>query len=44
MSLHNGFDTIVLLIATIIQSHRTYISAKIVRNLHNQMSQFTNIE
>ena len=30
MSLDSGFDTIVLLIATIIQSDRMYISAKIV--------------
>ena len=30
MSLDIGFETIVLLIATIIQSDRTHISAKIV--------------
>ena len=44
MSFEIGFDTIVLLIATIIQSNRMHISAKIVLNLYKQMSQFTNID
>ena len=44
LSLYNGFDIIVLLIATIIQSDRMHILANIVWNLYNQMYQFTNIE
>ena len=39
MPLDIGFDTVVLLIATMIQSDKMHISAQ-----NNQMSQFTNIE
>ena len=44
LSLDIGFKTIVLFISTMIQNDRIHISAKIVKNLYNQMSQFTNIE
>ena len=44
LSLDVEFDTIVLLITTIIQSDRMHILEKINYNVYNQISQFTNIE